>query len=190
MRENKNRYQNSLASEKKIRLAFIHLLNKKDITQITVTDIIKEAKISRSTFYFHYQSAEKLYRTMENEIIDSILTSMKQTTVKEFIEDPLSVMLDIHDAVLKDQDFLSVLLKSYEANPFLYKLKKVIREYLFDSIDLSPEIKNSPAFHVRMDFYIGGLVNLYQKYLTEEIPYDLKDITHEVSKMVLDWNLI
>ena len=54
-------YRNSVKSKKLIRSALITLLEKKqDITNITVSDIVKTANINRGTFYNHYNNLIKV----------------------------------------------------------------------------------------------------------------------------------
>lgn len=54
-------YRNSVRSKELIRSALITLLEKKqDITNITVSDIVKTANINRGTFYNHYNNLIKV----------------------------------------------------------------------------------------------------------------------------------
>ncbi len=54
-------YRNSVKSKKLIRSALITLLEKKqEITNITVSDIVKTANINRGTFYNHYNNLIKV----------------------------------------------------------------------------------------------------------------------------------
>lgn len=60
------------ASVERIQNAFMQFLEKKELTQITVSDICKEAGINRSTFYANYTDiydlADKLCQELESEV--------------------------------------------------------------------------------------------------------------------------
>lgn len=60
------------ASVERIRKAFMHFLQEKEVSQITVAEICKEAAINRSTFYAHYTDiydlADQLCRDLENDV--------------------------------------------------------------------------------------------------------------------------
>ncbi len=62
------------ATREKIEAIFVDLLQKKEITQITVSDICKKADINRSTFYSNYediyQLADKIKEALEKEVND------------------------------------------------------------------------------------------------------------------------
>ena len=59
-------------SQEKIERAFVHFLQTKEINEISVTDICKEAKLNRSTFYANYLDvydlAEKIVKKIENDV--------------------------------------------------------------------------------------------------------------------------
>lgn len=60
------------ASVEQIRQAFMHFLQKKELSQITVAEICKEAAINRSTFYAHYTDiydlADHIFRELESDV--------------------------------------------------------------------------------------------------------------------------
>ena len=55
-----------------IKESFINLLEKKDISQITIKEICKDADINRSTFYSHYTDQYDLMRKIQDELLDNI----------------------------------------------------------------------------------------------------------------------
>lgn len=66
-----------------IEQAFFELLCEKDYTEITVTDIIRKAQVSRASFYRHYKSSSEIidkkfasfFEQYMNMIIPSLLSS-------------------------------------------------------------------------------------------------------------------
>lgn len=66
----------TVKTEKAIREAFLALLRKKDIDQVTVNDICEAAMISRNTFYGHYADKYLLLETLSKEFIHQILNKV------------------------------------------------------------------------------------------------------------------
>ncbi len=60
------------ATKEKVETVFIELLQEKDISKITVSEIIKKAEINRSTFYANYLDiydlADKIRDRLENDV--------------------------------------------------------------------------------------------------------------------------
>lgn len=67
--KNPNDYR-CLKTRKAIKMAFIALLERKDINDITITTLTREAEINRRTFYLHYQNVGDVIEDIENEIIN------------------------------------------------------------------------------------------------------------------------
>ena len=58
-----------------IKDTFLNLLENKDITNITVTEICKEADINRATFYRYYIDIYDLLTKVEEEFTDELKSS-------------------------------------------------------------------------------------------------------------------
>lgn len=74
-----NTPNNRRRKDSQIRLerAFVHLLERKDIAEITVTDLCQAAQLNRSTFYSNYEDiyhlADGLQQRLAQEVLDSFL---------------------------------------------------------------------------------------------------------------------
>lgn len=60
--------------------AFIKILNNKDISKITISDITKEAKINRGTFYRHFIDKNDLIEKKESEILSQAAEILQNFT--------------------------------------------------------------------------------------------------------------
>ena len=64
--------------EKAIRDAYIELCAKKGHDHVKVSDIIKEADISRSTFYAHYEDIRQLEKEMAETFVKRAMDRKRQ----------------------------------------------------------------------------------------------------------------
>ncbi len=80
MKENKKdlRY---IKTEKAIRKALRDLLLEKDLSLITVKELVERAEINKTTFYAHYGALSELIETLANEKIDYILANWNQVNL-------------------------------------------------------------------------------------------------------------
>lgn len=63
-------------TEQKMEAALVTLLSQRPLDKITVTDLVKEAKINKGTFYLHYEDIYAFYdaqlHKLAGEIVDGI----------------------------------------------------------------------------------------------------------------------
>lgn len=137
----------------KISKVFINLLQTKEISEISVTDICKLAKINRSTFYVNYLDIydlrDKIGQELEQEV--SFLYQEEKDTQKN------------------SNDFLK-LFKHIKDNQIFYntyfKLKMdqnfIIKEYDYN---LSKELYDDKYIDYHMEFFKAGLNAIIKKWL-------------------------
>ncbi len=180
----KAEYRSSLRSKRLIRQAFLELLQEKDLEKITVTDIITRADLNRGTFYAHYQDVRAVIEQIENEIIAKMLEFLGEFRYKNFFQNPLLLLLKVSRYIEADQDFFRILINSKGAIQFLEKLKRIFVEYMKTDSDISESVKRSPDFTVRINFFAGGIINLYQVWFRGETDYSLNEIALVVSRII------
>ena len=71
-------HQKIATTERKIKAAFIYLVNEKGLSHITVKDITEAANINRSTFYTYYSSPMDLLHSIEEDILHTLKEDMEQ----------------------------------------------------------------------------------------------------------------
>lgn len=62
-----------------IKQEFIKLLNKKSLHNITVTEIAKQCKIERKTFYYHYENLPQLVKEIFDEELEDVINEFNET---------------------------------------------------------------------------------------------------------------
>lgn len=62
-----------------IKQEFIKLLNKKSLHNITVTEIAKQCKIERKTFYYHYENLPQLVKEIFDEELEDVIEEFNET---------------------------------------------------------------------------------------------------------------
>jgi AcrR family transcriptional regulator len=180
----KAEYRSSIRSKRLIRQAFVELLKEKDLEKITVTDIITRADINRGTFYAHYQDTRAVIEQIENEIIDKMLEFLGEFRYQNFFQNPLPLLLKVSKYIEEDLEFYRILISSHGSEQFLIKLKEIFVQHMETDTDIPDHVKRSPAFMVRVHFFAGGLVNLYQVWFRGEMDISLNEISLEISKLM------
>ncbi len=114
--------------------AFTALLSKKDISRITVSDIIDEADVGRATFYAHFETKEYLIRDMCGQLFSHIIdgaigisNSLCFCDSQKYTE---SVFLHLFCHLCKNDANLLVLLRSESNDVFLSYFKTDLKKLI------------------------------------------------------------
>lgn len=83
---------------KRMDLALITLLKKKSFDYITVSELCKEAKVHRTTFYLHYENMTDLLCETTQYLLDNFLSY--------FTENKENMKIDLQSCSLKELNFI------------------------------------------------------------------------------------
>ena len=180
----KAEYRSAIRSRKMIRESFLELLKEKDISKITVTDIVNKADLNRSTFYAHYVDVRAITEEMENEVIDKMIEILKKFEFKNFFNNPTPLLLEVSRFLESNQDTYKILLKVNEAETFLKKLKNEFAKYMMSDTDIPEYLKDSKMVNLRISYFAGGIINMYQDWFNGNLNCSLNEIALEVSKLL------
>ena len=177
-------YRSAIRSKEMIRSAFIDLLSQKNYEKITATDIIKLADINRSTFYAHYPDVRGVIEEIENEIIEEMLEILNLFEFSSFFDNPAPLLLKISRTLEENENFYRILIQSNGAIAFLEKVKNLLINYLLSDHTIPSHVKQSSGFSLRIYYFAGGLVNMYQQWFSGNLDCSLNDISLEVSQII------
>lgn len=151
-------------SQNRIESVFIELLQSKEISQISVTDICKLANVNRSTFYANYLDvydlADKIKANLVNEV--KKLYSEERTTQNN------------------SNDF-SKLFRHIKENPIFYKTYfKLNYNNTTDIVEfdytLSKLLYNDKLIDYHIEFFKAGLNAIIKKWLDNDCKESVEDI--------------
>lgn len=75
--------QNKKTAKEKIEKAFIELIQTKEINEINITDLVKQAHINRSTFYVNYLDIYDLADKIKEKMYQDLLELYKDESIKK-----------------------------------------------------------------------------------------------------------
>lgn len=175
----------AINTEKAINEAFIKLLKKKKILDITVTEICQKAGCSRNAFYSHFEDKDMLYNNLITKVIenikkDCVLSVSKKEDITEMIS--LEYMKSLLNSMKKERKLLFILFSQNKND-----VQKKIADLVFDSFiknakNISQK-SNNLEFHIVCRYASVGFVEL----LNQCIKYNLqeKDIYKICQKITL-----
>lgn len=179
-------YRNSIRSKRLIREAFAELIKEKqDISKITVTEIVKRADISKSTFYCHYEDIYAVAEEFGDEIINLV-----NKTLDAYIKDnnPMDISTysnQIINTLKENETLYHKMLSSNMTYSFIEKLKeifinKISANVKFKSISDDPKIRR-----VEINIIANAIIYCFVDYFKSEDRLGLKSLD-EISLIVED----
>ena len=166
------REQANQESKSKIVHALFKLLEKKRFSEITVTDIIKEAGVARATYYRNFEAKE--------DIIDEYLHQFREATADfPVAKELLPTAFSKNNLVVRLEYFASQ--KDY----FLLLCKNGFFDFLLEDTNRFAEIilGNMPSNSIeRYNIYLlsGAILNLLLQWLKN----DCKESPEEIAGLV------
>lgn len=163
----KEKNAGSIKTRNLIKKSFAELLEKnKEINNISVTELTKQANISRGSFYTHYDSIYDVAQEMEDELQEIAFSGLKKVSS---YEDYLDI---IFDYLKSNEDLYTKLLKSNDPILFMNRLSKKF----FNALKEVIQADDDKYIDLKITFYTEGAVILLIKYFRKEIDYSLDEI--------------
>lgn len=156
-------------SREALRNAFLELLKKKDLSQITVTEITKVADRDRKTFYLHYSSID--------DLIDELLFEEVEREVDQLESLPLDEGGKINIAKLYEalgKEMLTNVrryggaLKHIDASRIIETKRPLFVKALVERDFLGLSRTLGPYLDLFVTFFYSGLLALYCQWLSQD----------------------
>ena len=161
----------SIKTRNLIKKTFAELINeKKQLDKITVTELVKKAELTRSTFYTHYDNIYEVAHDYELQTIDLLCNENLKLYSKKDIEDYFANIIQC----LKDNEqTYKLLLSANESLLFLEKLKKIAGKKIYDALNNMYPNRN---IELDISFFLNGVLMEILKYFRGESNYSLDDL--------------
>lgn len=167
----------SIKTRNRIKKAFAELINeKKSLKKITVTELVKRADITRSTFYTHYEDIYEVAHDYQLQTIELLCSEDLKLYSKEDIENYFENIIKC----LKDnEETYKLLLSANESLLFLEKLENIAVSKIYDALkyDYSDKYLN-----LNISFLMNGILMEVLKYFRNESEYSLDELLENMKK--------
>lgn len=177
-------YRSAIRSRELIREALCEMLKEKEVDKISVADIVKTAKINRSTFYAHYQDMRALHEEIENELLEEMYHLLDQYDYHGFFAEPYPIFLQICKFLEERKDNYKVMIGSSKTSKFLNKVKFLFEEYMVAASNTPDSVRASKGFAARSCFFVGGIVSLFEKWLAGSLDMSAEELATELTGLI------
>lgn len=155
-----------------IKKAFAELINeKKELSKLTVTELVNKAGITRSTFYTHYDDIYEVVNEYQLETIELLVSDEK---VLNSVQDIYNYFDEIFECLNKNEEIYKMLLSSNDSLVFLQELKRLAGKKIYNV--LKNVIKNNDYLELDINFYMDGVISELIKYFRNQSDYSSEEL--------------
>ena len=180
----KKEYRSAIRSRRFIRQAFMDLLKEKKFEKITVTDIVNRADINRSTFYAHYADVRGLVEEIRSEAVERAMAVVKEMDFRELLHSPAPFLRKLVEIANENRELYTIMGKTVLSMSQLEKIKVILVEKALELSEIPQEIRNQRNFRIRLHFFVGGIINVYQQYLVGNLDVTTEEIVEEIATLI------
>ena len=167
----------SVKTRNLIKKTFAELINeKKQLEKITVTELVKRAELTRSTFYTHYDNIYEVAHDYQLQTIELLCSEDLKLHSKQDIIDYFDNIIQC----LKDnEETYKLLLSADESLLFLEKLKKIAGKKIYDALN---DTYKDKYLNLNISFLMNGILMEFVKYFRNESEYSLDELSYNMKK--------
>lgn len=158
-----------------IRDAYLTLLEERDYSKITVTELARVADIDRKTFYLHYDSLEALVDELIEEEALSVAHSMGKVSLDERgMLDIRSLYIALSAELTSGFSRHAAILSHVNKEDFIDRLQLSMSRIVVEEDALGLGEQLGPTLELFSTFVCSGLLSTYRRWLetNSELPLD------------------
>ncbi|MCD7891507.1 MAG: TetR/AcrR family transcriptional regulator C-terminal domain-containing protein [Ruminococcus sp.] len=178
-------------SKRLLKEALLKLLNYKDISKISITELCREAGINRSTFYRYYNVPQDLLVDIEKELIENV-QNVAPIPVKA--EDILPYLEKLFTYIYDNAKISKIIIRSNSEVNFVHMIDVCNTAFLKANASAMDNFPFDKIDKKLLSVFLGsGGYYLVRAWLIDDIPKTPKEIAqliYELLKRNLDTYLI
>lgn len=163
-----------------IRESLLEIMENKEISKITVTEVCELADINRATFYKYYLDIYDLLSQIENELFEEFKLSLGHNSDNNDVQ---KIMLDIINTIKRNKYLFKILLSPNGNKEFLLELMYYAREKLFNEWEKKFADLSEDEFNYLFIYTANGMIALSQLWVKNDCVESSEEIAELIIKL-------
>lgn len=182
----KAEYRSAVRSKNLIKKALATLMRQKDIKKITVSDIIREADISRGTFYAHYPDIQSVLEQIESEELKKLICLVNTAREEDSgIKNSTDFLTVVCNYLYQDFEYYNMLMQSSFLNNFFNRLVEVYYEDTLAAVLEKDPSKDVSEAVLYLTFTTAGAKQVILNWLQGSIIGTPDEIASRLAKLLV-----
>ncbi len=163
----------SKKTKRLIKKLFAEMLSeKKNLSDISVSELCKRAEISRGTFYSHYDDIYGVAEEYENELIDAFFDKTRLVASRDIMQ----FIDSVFEYIRQNDENYRLLCRSNEVVFVAKKLTPIVSKKLIELCQNDPRIKKHEYIEIEIRIFLEGLFCEYMRYCRESSTKTLDEL--------------
>lgn len=158
----------------RIKEAFFTLLKEKSVHKISVSELVKEANVSRATFYVHYFDIYHLMQKVEDEIISQVITEISKFDESTYVVGEYPIAKQVFTVLQNHTEEIRLLTGENGDAAFRVRFQTAMSDYF--KLLLGLIIKKLQHLDPVLSFLIGGVLNMFLDNINSKNPQDIETL--------------
>lgn len=181
----KAEYRSALRSKSLIKKALAKLMHEKDLDRITVSDIIREADISRGTFYAHFPDIRSVLEQIETEEIKKLVSLVnKLKDGDEELSGAKAFLTCVFEYLYNDFEYYKMLMQSCFLNNYISRLVDIYYEETITKLLERDPSKDINEANIYMIYTTNGAKEVLISWLKGTINGTPDEMATRLAKLI------
>ena len=162
--------------------AFKQLVQEKDMSDITISELTQKANITRSTFYMYYDTVSDVRTDIENTIIARIDRIMSETDILNSIKNPYPLLSMLADEILKQDQNNRYILSSSTSGQLMDKINdRIVEAYMHWFKENEGSTNDIGKVKYIVAFAAAGMTECFKIWFNHKSSLTLEELCKNIS---------
>lgn len=180
----RKRNRNAIRSVNMIMEAYVKLLMKLPADKITVTAIVNEAGLNRSTFYAHFGCPADVHELFGEKLAEELLERIEGLNLEDVINDPKALLDEVSQLIIEREEYVKLMFDHNRAEHWMDRLNEAVIDKFMADVYESELYADSHMLMINLRFFVGGYVSLCRDYLSGRIDKPLLELTEVLAQTI------
>ena len=172
-----------IRTKKAIKEALFRIMEEKDISSISISELTQEANINRRTFYTHYRNITDILEEIEGDLVEALGMLVQGIDMKAPRKSVSDLFIGLNSLITVEFDYYFHLVRMDMRGMLMSRLKNVIRG-MTDTILNHLCKKHGENASIISAFIVGGFFNMYLEWYNHPNGYSLEQAADLSGRMV------
>ena len=162
--------------------AFKQLVQEKDMSDITISELTQKANITRSTFYMYYNTVSDVRTDIENTIMARIDRIMSETDIRNRIRNPYPLLSMLADEILKQDQNNRYILSSSTSGQLMDKINdRIVEAYMHWFKENEGSTNDIGKVKYIVAFAAAGMTECFKIWFNHKSSLTLEELCKNIS---------